>query len=100
VNRVEFLNAKGLPEAWRDHLEKDETVKSVIEVLESENPTRNPESCPEKDINVRYGFALAYGKILNTFQELAVVTNRSVDPTKKPSTYQTKRKQNASRTDS
>jgi|SRR5215471_8854771 len=93
MTRASFLAEKGLTQTWRDYLNRDETVRAFFSVVEDENPARNPESCPEKDPLVRYGYTLAYGKILKTRDDLAVVVERTIDPTKQPSSYGTKRRQ-------
>lgn len=94
MRTIEFLNVKGLPQSWKE-VRESELGKTVFSVMEDESPINQPDVCPEKDINVRYGFSLGYAFYDKKLKDLTIVPVTNNDPTKRKSTYGTKKKQNA-----
>ena len=95
MRAAEFKATKGLVESWRGYVQNDETIKSVLSVIEDESPLRDPNVCTEADPLIRYGFALGYTHCADKYKELTILPPVANDPTKKPSTYGVKKKQNA-----
>ena len=92
----EFLNTKGLPQSWKE-IRESELGKSVFSVMEDESPINQPDICPEKDLNVRYGFSLGYAFYDKKLKDLTVAPIINNDPTKRKSTYNLRKRQNGNR---
>ena len=81
---AEFRKHKYLPSQWRKELQTNGILNAVIEVLESEHPSRFPvQTNMQDDISptkatLDLGFTRGYSAVLNTIRILAKPVETSI----------------------
>lgn len=86
--RAEFMANEELVKSWRNELATNELLKIVLGICEDESPlNQSVDNTSETAANIALGKIVGYNLYSVNLRTLAVLPQIVDDPTKKPSTY-------------